>query len=117
MKLVVQALSFGCELAALFFLARWGWRLDVALWLRLSAAGLAVLLAAGAWAVWAAPRSVSRLPDPARLGFEVLFYGVSVGALLVQGQNLAASAFGDVVVLQWAAAFALHLRELRVPGN
>ncbi|WP_164473473.1 hypothetical protein [Deinococcus psychrotolerans] len=56
MRFAVQALRFACELAALWFLAQWflvqwGWRLDAALWLRVLAAGLAALLAAGAWAI------------------------------------------------------------------
>lgn len=110
MTLAVQALSFACELASLWFLAQWGWRLEAALWLRVVSAGLAVMLAAGAWSVWAAPRSASRLSDPARLGFEVLFYGVSCGLLLVQGQKLTALVFGSVVAFQWAASFALNLR-------
>ncbi|TSA87085.1 DUF2568 domain-containing protein [Deinococcus detaillensis] len=87
--------------------------MDAALWLRVLAAGLAALLAAGAWAIWAAPRLALRLPDPARLGFEVLFYGVSCGALLVRGQNLTAMVLAGVVALQWTASFALHLRGRR----
>lgn len=104
------ALSFGCELAALFFLTRWGWWLDAPLWLRFLTAGLALGLAAGAWGVWAAPRSAVRLADPARLGFEVLFYGVACSALLTQGQARTAAIFGGLVVLQLAASFALKLR-------
>lgn len=110
MTALTLALGFACELAALFFLARWGWRLDAALWLRLLTAGLVLGLAAGAWGVWAAPRSASRLTDPARLGFELLFYGAACLALLSQGQNRAAAVFSGVVAAQLAASFALHLR-------
>jgi len=106
----VQALSFGGELAALFFLARWGWRLDAALWLRGLAAAAALLLAATAWGIWAAPNSATRLSDPARLGFELLFYGSAVLALLGQGNTRTAAVFGGVVAVQLVASFALHLR-------
>ncbi len=110
MIFAVQALSFGCELAALFFLARWGGRLGAALWLRGLAAVAALLLAAGAWGVWAAPRSASRLTDPARLGFEGLFYGATCLALLTQGQGRTAAVFGGLVAVQVTASFALRLR-------
>ncbi|WP_161883177.1 YrdB family protein [Deinococcus alpinitundrae] len=106
----VQAVSFGCELAALFFLARWGWRLDTALWLRGLAAATALLLAATAWGIWAAPRSATRLSDPARLGFELLFYGAAMLALLGQGHTRTAAVFGAVVAAQLVASFALRLR-------
>ncbi|GAA4005815.1 hypothetical protein GCM10022631_16430 [Deinococcus rubellus] len=106
----VQILSFGCELAALFFLACWGWHLDLALWLRWLAVVATLLLAGAAWGIWAAPNSASRLTDPARLGFELLFYGAVCGALLVQGQNRTAAVFGGVVAAQLVASFALHLR-------
>ncbi|WP_420597388.1 YrdB family protein [Deinococcus sp.] len=108
---VVQALSFGLEMAALFLLARWGWRLDAALWLRVLAAIILPTLAATCWGIWAAPRSSFRLPDPARLAFETLFFGMIGLALLNQDANTTALIFGALVLLMWAASSALGLRK------
>ena len=105
----VQAVSFGCELAPCFPgpLGLAAGRGVVAA--RLAAAA-ALLLAATAWGIWAAPNSATRLSDPARLGFELLFYGSAVLALLGQGHTRTAAVFGGVVAAQLVASFALHLR-------
>ena len=111
MNVAVSALRFGLELAALFFLARWGWRLDAALWLRWLVALTVPALALICLSLWATPRSPFRLRDPAKFGFEVVFYGAACLALLSQNAVTAALIFGGLVAVMWAASFALGLRK------
>ena len=111
MNVAVSALRFGLELVALFFLARWGWQLNAALWLRWLVSVAAPALALIGLGLWATPRSPFRLRDPAKFGFELLFYGAACLALLSQGAATTALIFGGLVLVMWAASFALGLRK------
>lgn len=61
------------------------------------------LLAMTVWGLFVAPKSVRRLPDPARLGIELLVFGSGVLAFIVSGYV----ALG--VLLAAAAAISLVL--------
>jgi hypothetical protein len=85
MTLVLSALQFALELAALAAFAAWGAQAAVgpAGWLLAAAA---VLAAATAWGLWAAPNSRRRLADPARLAFEAAFFAAAGLALARTGR-------------------------------
>ena len=79
----LDALAFGVELVMLGLLVTsghlladgWrGWLLGV---------GFATI-AIAVWARWMAPRSDTRLPNPARLAFETVLFGLT-GVLLAMG--------------------------------
>jgi hypothetical protein len=87
--LLVRFLS---ELALFAVLGYAGWRLADG---GLPGAALALLLGAGAiavWAVWVAPKAARRLGEPARLAVEVVLFAVSGVALSFAGRPAIAAA-------------------------
>lgn len=111
MDFMVKALNFGLELAALFFLAHWGWRLEAALWLRVLVATALPILALVCLGLWATPRSSLRLNTSARFAFQGVFYGVVCFTLLSQGASVTALVFGGLVLAMWALS-ALNMSVL-----
>ncbi len=84
--LALATVRFLAELALLVALAYVGWRLgspNQAVGIVLAV--VLVGLAAAAWGRWVAPRSETRLQDPARLGVEVALFGGAVVGLAVVG--------------------------------
>jgi Protein of unknown function (DUF2568) len=113
---VVKALNltlrFLLELVMLAGLAWTGWHLGGPWPVRLLLAVLLVVVGVVAWGLWVAPRARRRLPDPARLGVEVVLFAVaSVGlaatASLPSGIGLAAAYTVNVTL-----GFVWHQREL-----
>ena len=103
---IVSVLAFACELAMLVLLFLAGWRLGDGGLAGVLVGLLLVVAASGVWAVWMAPTSARRLPDPARLILQVLLF-VSVGiVLVVVGLAVLGAAFAVVA----SAVFALSRR-------
>jgi hypothetical protein len=94
MRNAVLGLRFLCELGALAALAYWGFRTGHALLVDLLLGLGAPLLFALAWARFAAPRAERRLDDPARIGFEVVVFGLAVAALAAADQVELAALLG-----------------------
>lgn len=77
------ALRFGLELAALLAFAYWGFSLPGASTIFRAIVGLgAPILAATLWGVFAAPKSKRRLRGAPYHGFEIVFFGLAVAALV-----------------------------------
>lgn len=109
----VEAAALGVrfllELGALVAVGYWG----AATWPGLAGlavgAGVALALAA-AWGAFVSPKAPRRLPDPWRLGAELLAFGLATAAFVATGQSLAAAVYASVVVLDEAALVARDLR-------
>jgi hypothetical protein len=99
-------LRFLLELAALVAVGYWGFATQHALWLRLLCGiGLPVAMAA-AWAVFRVPgdggRAVVVTPPQARLGLEIVYFGLAVALLRAAGQGGAALLLLAILVLNYA---------------
>ncbi len=57
------------------------------------------------WGLFVAPRSVRRLPDPARLGLELVVFGSGVLAFLLIGQLLLGALLGAAALINLALLF------------
>jgi hypothetical protein len=80
------ALRFGLELAALLAFASWGFSLPGASTIFRVIVGLGTpILAATLWGVFAAPKSKRRLRGVPYHGFEIVFFGLAVAALIAAG--------------------------------
>ena len=98
--LLVDAGRFASELGMLAALGVGGWTAGAP-----AGVGVGVLLAAAlpllaavVWGRWVAPRASRRLPDPARLGVEVVLFGAAACGLGLAGHAGWALALG----LLWA---------------
>ena len=72
---VLLALRFFAELLLLTSYAFGGWGLGGSVATSLPLAVVLPLVAAAAWGRWVAPRATHRLPDPSRLGVELVLFG------------------------------------------
>lgn len=82
----LEAVSFLCELSMLVILALAGAAATDSLLGKVMLAVALPVVAAGVWAVWMAPTSGRRLPNPARLYVQVALFAVTAvvaGAFLV----------------------------------
>jgi hypothetical protein len=99
------AFRFILELVVLVALAIWGFGASsepiVALILGIGVPAVVIVV----WATFVSPKAPRRLPDPARLGVEVVVFGAGVLALVLAGQPVAA------VLLAIAAALSLGLMQ------
>jgi hypothetical protein len=86
------ALKFLLELAAFAAFAVWG--ASVSVLLGVAAQAVAILL----WGTLAAPKSARRLPDRARIPFELAVFGLATAALAATASAALAIAFGVLVV-------------------
>lgn len=95
MKAANQGVLFLIELGALAAVGYWGFTRDTATpltWLLgLGAPGVLIVL----WALFGSPKAAHKTHGAARVGFEVLWFGAGVAALLAAG------------AMAWAFAFAL----------
>jgi hypothetical protein len=89
MSWLVNGVRFACEIAAVVAVVWWGWPV-----LGLVAGVVVILL----WAVWVAPKSGRRLPDPARIALELVIFGAATAAFVSVGQTLVAVVFGAAAV-------------------
>jgi hypothetical protein len=96
---------FVAELGLLVALGVVGWRVAdaSATWTRVGAAVLLPVAGAAVWGRWVAPRAARRLPDPSRLGVEVVLFGGAAAGLVSVGASAWAVALGS---LWLATAFA-----------
>ena len=103
---IVSVLAFVCEVAMLVLLFLAGWHFGGGGVTGVLVGLLLVGAAGGVWAVWMAPTSSRRLPDPGRLILQVALF-VSVGAVVVvAGRALLGAAFAVVA----SGLFALSRR-------
>lgn len=85
LRFLHQLLAFSLEMAMLAALGYWGFQegkkapLKYILGLGLPIAAIAL------WAVWAAPKSSSRLVQPYLLLFKLVLYGITAGGLYRSG--------------------------------
>jgi hypothetical protein len=103
--LALLAVRFLAELGMLVCLGVGGWQRADTL---LASAVLGIVLpiaAAGLWGRWISPRATRRLPDPARLGVEVMLFAAAL--LLVMGAE--PSPAMTVVGLVVGAAFLVSI--------
>jgi hypothetical protein len=80
-------LRFICELAMLAGVAWCGWEITPAL------AVVFPLAFAAVWGVFVGPRARRRLPDPWRLGLELVLFALATAAYLSVGQTVLAVVF------------------------
>jgi hypothetical protein len=81
------ALRFACELAALVAVGWWGWTVSPVLGIVLP------LVVATVWGAFIAPKARRRLPDPDRLGIELVIFAAATACLVAVGQAAAAVVF------------------------
>lgn len=110
MRAANLGVRFVLELAALTALGIWGWHAPGPVAVRVLAAAVAPLAAAMVWATWVAPKARRRLPDPLRLGVEVLVFGNAVVGLLVTGHPGWALALAVAYAVNVALMFTWHQR-------
>jgi Protein of unknown function (DUF2568) len=87
------ALKFLLELAAFAALAVWG--ASVSVLLAIAAPAAAIVL----WGIFAAPKSARRLPDRARIPFELAVFALAAVALAAAASVALAVVFGVLVVI------------------
>ncbi|MFF0015226.1 YrdB family protein [Streptomyces sp. NPDC005374] len=106
MKAVNLGVLFLIELGVLAGAAWWGFTRDVATplaWLLgLAAPGLLIAL----WALFGAQKAPHRMHGPARFGFEALWFGAGVLALLAAGDTGGAITLAGLVVVSKSLAAA-----------
>ena len=111
MKAINLGLRFALELAAIAALIVFAFSLDASTAVQVLVAIAAAGLFIGVWGRWCAPNSDHRLADPARLGVELVVFGVAAVALLAAGEAVWAAVFAGLVVVNEAFLWALDLRE------
>lgn len=84
MKSANLALRFGLELAMLAAFGFWGFAVYDAIWFWIAGFG-APLVIATIWGMWIAPKATRRLPDPTRLGIEIVLFTIAALCLATAG--------------------------------
>jgi hypothetical protein len=97
------AFRFVLEIVVLLALALWGFSASGELIVRLLLGLGAPAIAIAVWATFVSPKAPRRLPDPTRLGLEVVVFGAGVLALILAGHVIPG------VLLALAAALSLGL--------
>lgn len=80
------------ELVMLVALGYVGWQLGDGVLTQLPLAVVLPLAAAAVWGLWVAPRATRRLDDPARLGVELVIFGLAAAGLVWVGSWVGAIA-------------------------
>ena len=93
------AVRFLLELCALAAVGYWGFQAGERLPVRIVLGIGAPLLAAGVWGAFVAPKATRRLPDPWRMGLELVIFGTAVFVLHVSGRLPLAAGLGGAVIL------------------
>ncbi|MGC9668926.1 YrdB family protein [Planosporangium sp. 12N6] len=86
MRYANLALRFALELAGLAAFGYWGFVVGGGLGTKLLLGLGAPVVAAVLWGLFASPKAAVALPGPARLGFEVLWFGGAAAALVRTGR-------------------------------
>jgi hypothetical protein len=110
LRAVSAGLRFLLELAGLAAVAYWGVTVGDGLLQQVSLAVGAVVLLAGVWGLFVAPKAGRRLGDPLRLVVELVVFGVAVGALLSVGAVVVGLVFGVLVVVSEVTVWVLGQR-------
>lgn len=99
---------FLAELAVLGAVGRWGFaaRPEPVWKVLLGVGGPAVMVAL--WALFGAPTAAYKMHGPARVGFELAWFGTGVAATAATGYATAAIVFGATVTLAKALAVLWH---------
>jgi hypothetical protein len=92
-KTINTIASFFIEIAMLVALALAGYQLSDAKWLQIIYAIALPLFVIILWAIWAAPKSASRLPRPALTIFKLALYAVTAALLYKAGYHSFAIVF------------------------
>jgi hypothetical protein len=87
MRAANLGLRFLLELCLLAALAVWGAQAAGSVAADVVLAIVAPLAAAAVWGAFVAPRAPRRAPDPARLGIELLLFGLGAAALIGAGHT------------------------------
>ena len=90
MSAVNLAVRFACEVAAVVALVWWGWTLAGI------GAGIIVIIV---WGLFIAPRAARRLPDPYRLGAELIIFGFATAGFWEVGRHALAIVFAVAAVV------------------
>jgi hypothetical protein len=107
MRAANLVLRFLLELAALTGLGVWGFQIGDGLAMRLLLGLGAPLLMALVWGFWISPKAPRRLPDPLRLGVEVVIFAAAGSALIAAGYPaqgwtlMAAAAVSEALMVAW----------------
>lgn len=109
------ALRFGLELAALYFMGRWGWVQHTGLWRYILAVGLP-LLAATIWGVFRIPNDggapVIQVPSRTRLLIEVVYFGFATWILFDMGSTTMGWIFGGLTLFHYLISYDRTIRLL-----
>jgi hypothetical protein len=99
MRYANLALRFALELAGLAAFGYWGFVVPDGLRLKVLL-GLGVpVLAAVLWGLFASPKASVPLPDPAKLAFEVAWFGAAAAGLAYAGRPWFAVVFAALYVV------------------
>lgn len=103
-------LRFLLELAMFAALFTWGVRVAEPIWLKTLLGVAAPALALLAWGAFIAPRASRRLGDPARLGLEIVLFGLAALGLAMVDLPVWAIALAVVAAVNIAILQFLKLR-------
>lgn len=102
------ALRFMLELAALYFIGRWGWVRFYGVWRYVFAIGLP-LIAATIWGVFRVPNDggapVVQVPGAIRLLIEAVFFGFATWGLFDSGATTTGWIFGGITLLHYILSY------------
>ncbi|MFB6087351.1 MAG: YrdB family protein, partial [Haloarculaceae archaeon] len=102
-------IRFLLELGALAAVGRWGFGVGTGATRYALALGAPLALAA-AWGALVSPKAPWRLPDPWRLGAELVAFGLAVAALVAVGRPLLAGGFALLAIADEAVFVVRDLR-------
>lgn len=95
---LLLTLRFATELATMAVLAWAAASAGVALGWRIALAVLGPVLVAVVWGLALAPRAKHRLPEPWRLGAEMVIFVAATAALALSGEGVAAAVYAVVAI-------------------
>jgi hypothetical protein len=102
MRVANLALKFLVELCAFAAFAYWGATIGGSVAVNILVGVAAIGVAAGLWAIFAAPKSARRLPRNPRIAFELTVFALAVGALIAAGATTLAIMLAVAIVVNVA---------------
>jgi multisubunit Na+/H+ antiporter MnhF subunit len=114
---LLYGVRFLLELTGLAAVAFWGVRTGGSLLSSVALAVAAPLALLTVWRTFVAPTAPRRLAGPARLGVELVVFGLAAAALVDAGLPDAGIAFGAVALLDSVAVFVYERRGGTPPGE